>query len=153
MGPWNLVKLFLYKMKTSWNDHNIRGKLWFLNYIFNQSWDRGSKNEWDIVVILNIKDIKGELGRERWSLLLSYSGHVFNNIPATSNDTDDVLFNWSKIINNSYTSFYIKLVSLENVICRFTINCSHWSHLLVYIGNLETGDQDQSSRVFSKRRK
>ena len=148
MGPWNLVKLFSYKMKTSWNDHNIRGKLWFFNYIFNQSWDRGSKNEWDIVVILNIKDIKGELNRERWSpLLLSYSGHVFNNI--ISYDTDDVLFNGSKILL-PFNLFYIRLVSFANVICGFTINCPHWSHLLVYIGNLEKEDQDQSSLICRK---
>ena len=67
----------------SWNEHNVRGKLLFFNFGFNQSCGRGSRNERDIVEILDIKDIKGELSRERWSLLLSYSGHVFNNISAT----------------------------------------------------------------------
>ena len=53
------------KTNVSWNEGNVRGKLRFFIYGFNQSCGRGSKNERDIVEILNIKDIKGELSRER----------------------------------------------------------------------------------------
>ena len=55
------------QMYICWHEHNTVGgkSLGFFNYGFNQSCGRGTKNERDIVEILNIKDIKGELSRER----------------------------------------------------------------------------------------